>query len=286
MAELGFAFMPEARTTKRVLGFPPPCSYHIPEGTNPESLADIYAAEVKKAVQIFQQRGVGVAAILFCPDFANEGLVIEPDGFIAKAVACVRQAGGLFIADEVQGGFGRTGKHWWSHQWSGVIPDIVTLGKPMGNGHPLAGVVARADLIEEFGEWGMYFNTFAGNPVSCAVGMAVLDVLEQEDLLNNAVIVGDHIAERLRALQDKHEIIGDVRHKGLFFGVELVTDRTSKQPATESAKEVVNAMYEQGVLISRIGPDDNVLKMRPPMPFAHEHADILLQTLDDCLDKL
>ena len=286
VAELGLAFMPEAQTTQRVLGISPPCSYRTPDGYAAAELADAYVAEVELAIATFQQRGIGVAGILICPDFANEGLVVEPEGFIAKAVARVRDAGGLFIADEVQGGFGRTGKHWWSHQWSGVTPDIVTLGKPMGNGHPLAGVVARADLIEAFGEWGMYFNTFAGSPVSCAVGLAVLDVLEEENLLANAVDTGAYVAAGLRALQDQHEIIGDVRDKGLFFGVELVEDRASKQPAAEQAKRLVNAMCERGVLISRIGPQDNVLKMRPPMPFAREHADILLQALDDCLEAL
>jgi len=286
VAELGTAFMPEARTTQRVLAFPPPCSYRIPVGASADSLADFYAAEVAKAVATFSQRGLGVAGILICPEFANEGLVMEPPGFVEKAVDCVRAAGGLYIADEVQGGFGRTGEHWWSHQYAGVIPDIVTLGKPMGNGHPLAGVVARADLIEEFGAWGMYFNTFAGNPVSCAVGNAVLDVLEQEDLLSNAVTVGRYIAERLNVLQAKYPIIGDVRHKGLFFGVELVSDQDSRQPASVSAMRVVNAMCRKGVLISRIGLHDNVLKMRPPMSFTHEHADILLETFDHCLAEL
>ncbi len=127
---------------------------------------------------------------------------------------------------------------------------------------------------------------FAGSPVSCAVGLAVLDVLEEENLLANAVDTGAYVAAGLRALQDQHEIIGDVRDKGLFFAAELVEDRASKQPAAEQAKRLVNAMCERGVLISRIGPQDNVLKMRPPMPFAREHADILLQALDDCLEAL
>jgi 4-aminobutyrate aminotransferase-like enzyme len=286
VSELGLGFMPEAKTTRRVLGFSPPCSYRGVDGVTAAQLEDHYVAEVERAIATFQERGIGVAGILFCPDFANEGLVEPAGNFVAKAVERVRAAGGLFIADEVQGGFGRTGRHWWSHQWYGVTPDIVTLGKPMGNGFPLAGVVARAGLVEAFGEWGMYFNTFAGSPVACAVGMAVLDVLEEENLLENAVATGAHIAEGLRGLQDRHEIIGDVRDKGLFFAVELVTDRESKRPATEEAKRLVNAMCEKGVLISRIGPYDNILKMRPPMPFASEHADILLQNLDDCLGAL
>jgi 4-aminobutyrate aminotransferase-like enzyme len=286
VSELGLGFMPEAKTTRRVLGFTPPCSYRGVEGVPPAQLEDHYVAEVERAIATFRERGIGLAGILFCPDFANEGLVEPAGNFVARAVETVRAAGGLFIADEVQGGFGRTGRHWWSHQWYGVTPDIVTLGKPMGNGFPLAGVVARADLVEAFGEWGMYFNTFAGSPVACAVGMAVLDVLEEENLLDNAVATGAYIAEGLRGLQGKHEIIGDVRDKGLFFAVELVTDRESKRPATEEAKRLVNAMCEQGVLISRIGPRDNILKMRPPLPFAREHADILLQNLDECLGAI
>jgi 4-aminobutyrate aminotransferase-like enzyme len=286
VSELGLGFMPEAQTTQRVLGISPPCTYRTPEDSAQEQLADVYLAQVDRAIETFRLRDIGVAGILICPDFANEGLVNPPQGFVAGAVERVRAAGGLYIADEVQGGFGRTGKHWWSHQWHGVIPDIVTLGKPMGNGHPLAGVVARADLVEAFGEWGMYFNTFAGSPVSCAVGLAVLDVLEQEQLLENALNTGAYVANGLRALQDKYDIIGDVRHMGLFFGLELVTDRASKQPAAAQAQRLVNAMCERGVLISRIGPHDNVLKMRPPMPFAPEHADQLLQSLDACLEAL
>jgi 4-aminobutyrate aminotransferase-like enzyme len=286
VSELGLGFMPEAQTTQRVLGFAPPCTYRTREGLSGESLCAAYLEDIDRAIATFQERGLGVAGILLCPDFANEGLVEPPADFLSRAVARVRAAGGLFIADEVQGGFGRTGKHWWSHQWSGVVPDIVTLGKPMGNGHPLAGVVARADLVQAFGEWGMYFNTFAGSPVSCAVGMAVLDVLEDEDLLANAVATGGYIAQGLRVLQNKHEIIGDVRDKGMFFAAELVSDRGSKQPDADAARRLVNGMCERGVLISRIGPHDNVLKMRPPMPFALEHADILLHTLDQCLEAL
>jgi len=286
VSELGTGFMPEAKTTRRVRSFPVPDSYNTPSGVVPESLADHYAQAVKDAIDAFEADGIKFAGLLICPDFANEGLVNVPEGFMTKALAHVRSAGGLFIADEVQGGFGRTGRHWWSHQWYGEVPDIVTLGKPMGNGHPIAGVVARADLIDEFGDWAMYFNTFGGNPVSCAAAMAVLDVLEEEQLLENAVNIGAYVASGLRQLQSKHSVIGDVRDKGLFFGVELVRDRASKEPATEETARLVNAMRQQGVLISRIGRHDNVLKMRPPMPFNREHADLLLATLGECLDQL
>jgi 4-aminobutyrate aminotransferase-like enzyme len=283
VAELGTGFMPEARSTQRVTTFPIPDSYHAPDGLQGEALSDHYVDAVQQAIDSLQARGLGVAGILICPAFANEGLVVEPEGFTARAVERVRAAGGLYIADEVQGGFGRTGHHWWSHQWAGVVPDIVTLGKPMGNGHPISGVIASEALIEAFGEWGMYFNTFAGSPVSCAAALAVLDVLEEENLLQNAVDTGAYVAAGLRALQQRHPLIGDVRDKGLFFGVELVSDRQTRAPAQAAARRVVNAMRREGVLISSIGRQDQILKLRPPMPFARAHADLLLETLDHCL---
>ncbi|MFV0276907.1 MAG: aspartate aminotransferase family protein [Parahaliea sp.] len=285
VAELGIAFMPEAATTQRVVGIPIPDSYHTPRGLAGDALAQHYLAAVQAAIDTLQARGLGVAGLLICPDLANEGLIHEPPGFIAGAVERVRAAGGLYIADEVQGGFGRTGAHWWSHQWAGVIPDIVTLGKPMGNGHPISGAIASEALIEAFGDWGMYFNTFAGNPVSCAAASAVLDVLEGENLLQNAVDTGAHVAAGLRELQARHRLIGDVRDKGLFFAVELVRDGDCGQPAEAEARQVVNAMRDRGVLISSIGRHGQILKLRPPMPFQREHADLLLTTLDDCLQQ-
>jgi 4-aminobutyrate aminotransferase-like enzyme len=174
----------------------------------------------------------------------------------------------------------------WGHQRLGVVPDIVTMGKPMGNGHPLAGVVARRALVEEFTSRNMYFNTFGGNPVSAAVGMAVLDVIEEEGLLANARMVGDYTLSRLRQLAQRHTLIGDVRGAGLFFAVELVLDRNAKTAAPAQAKRLINLMRERGVLISRIGIHDNILKIRPPMPFSKENADLLVDTLDQVLDAI
>ena len=278
--------MPEASSTQRVRSIPIPDSYRGLKGVDADALADSFADSVTDAIESLAKDGIGLAGMLICPDFANEGLVNAPSGFVEKAMVRVHAAGGLYIADEVQGGFGRTGQHWWSHEAEGAVPDIVTLGKPMGNGHPLAGVVARTDLVDEFGEWGLYFNTFAGNPVSCAVGMAVLDVLEEEQLLDNAVQVGHLVADGLRELQGRYDIIGDVRHKGLFFALELVEDRTTKSPATNAAKRLVNGMCERGVLISRVGRFDNILKLRPPMPFSRDNAELLVSTLNDCLMAL
>jgi 4-aminobutyrate aminotransferase-like enzyme len=260
--------------------------YRDRAGRSDEELASAYANDVKRAIDAFTADGVRFAGLLFCTAFSSEGLPTVPVGFMAKALAHVHAAGGFFIADEVQGGFGRLGSHLWGHQKLGVIPDIVTLGKPMGNGHPLAGVIARRDLVDEFAGRNMYFNTFGGNPVSAAVGMAVLDVIKDERLMENAATVGNYTIARLTRLADRHALIGDVRGSGLFFAVELVSDRGAKTPATAQTRRVVNLMCERGVLISRIGRHDNILKIRPPMPFSKQHADLLIDTLDAVLAGL
>ncbi|MEM6936527.1 MAG: aminotransferase class III-fold pyridoxal phosphate-dependent enzyme, partial [Pseudomonadota bacterium] len=197
-------------------------------------------------------------------------------------VALVRDAGGVFIADEVQSGFGRTGRL-WGHEGQGVVPDILTLGKPMANGHPVSAVVARGELIDHFRSNVMYFNTFGGNPVSCAAAMAVLEVIEDEGLVANAEVVGRHVLEGFNALKARHELVGDVRGKGLFFGVDLVLDRERKTPAPAETARVVNEMRRRGVIMSSIGEHGNVLKMRPPLPFSTANADQLISTLDDVL---
>lgn len=286
IAELGTGFMPEASNAKNVRAIPIPDSYRGLHGLQGTALAQAYADEVQQAIDSFAAAGIQLAGILVCPEFANEGLLNVPPGFMEMAVERVRRAGGLYIADEVQGGFARTGTHMWSHQWDQVTPDIVTLGKPMGNGHPISGVIARAELINEFGRTAMYFNTFGGNPVSCAVGLAVLNEIEHNNLLEQVTQVGSYVASGLRKLQEKYELIGEVRDRGLFFGLELVTDRQTKEPAGAEAKRLVNAMRDRGVLISKIGRFDNILKIRPPLVFNREHGDFLLATLDDALASL
>jgi 4-aminobutyrate aminotransferase-like enzyme len=257
--------------------------YRDRAGRSDEALATAYADDVKRAIHEFAAAGIRFAGLIFCTAFSSEGLPTVPPGFMAKALAHVHAAGGYFIADEVQGGFGRLGSHLWGHQKLQVIPDIVTLGKPMGNGHPLAGVVTRPELLNAFTERNMYFNTFGGNPVSAAVGNAVLDVLEEERLVENAAAVGSYTLGRLQNLAERHDLIGDVRGAGLFFAVELVSDHRTKVPATAQTKRLVNRMRERGVLISRIGMHDNILKIRPPMPFSRQHADLLVSTLDEAL---
>ena len=283
VAQISTIFPPPEGFGKHIRMIPSPASYGAPGGLSGEALARHYADEVKRAIDSLYADGLRLSALLVDTIFSSEGLPDVPPGFMGMAVDHVRNAGGLYIADEVQPGFGRMGNHMWGYRHYGVVPDLVTLGKPMGNGHPLAGVIARPDIMAAFRNQVMYFNTFGGNPVSCAVGKAVLDVLKDEQLVENARVTGDYVIAGLKRLQQKHAIIGDVRGRGLFFGAELVRDRKSREPATDETKRLVNSMRERGVLLSRIGQHDNVLKMRPPMPFSQDNADLLLQTLDEAL---
>ncbi|WP_121575290.1 aminotransferase class III-fold pyridoxal phosphate-dependent enzyme, partial [Brenneria alni] len=190
---------------------------------------------------------------------------------------------GGVIADEVQPGFGRTGETLWGFVRHGVVPDLVSLGKPMGNGHPIAGLVGRSALFDAFGHDVRYFNTFGGNPVSCQAAHAVLRVIREEKLQENARRVGRYLHQGLDQLAQEFPLIGDIRAYGLFIGVELVTERQNKAPASESAAKVVNEMRQRGVLISATGPSANILKIRPPLVFQEEHADLFLNTLNDVL---
>jgi 4-aminobutyrate aminotransferase-like enzyme len=241
------------------------------------ALLDQALAEVDAAIASLQEAGHGVSAFLFDPLFSTEGLLQPPAGYVEGVAARVHAAGGLVIADEVQSGFGRTGSCMWGHRLYGIEPDLVTLGKPMGNGHPMGGVVTTAELLDEFGRHNMYFNTFAGNPVSSAAGLAVLQVMEQEGLMAQAEETGAYIAARLQALAAGSGHVGAVRGRGLFFGLDIV--ESGGTPAPARAKALIEDMKARGVLISRIGRDDNVLKMRPPLVFTREHADILLERL-------
>ncbi len=260
--------------------------YRDRQDSSDEQLARRYAEEVRGAIESFAAAGLRFAGLLFCTCFSTEGLPMVPRDFMPQALQHVHAAGGLFIADEVQGGFGRLGTHMWGHQRLGVVPDLVTLGKPMGNGHPLAAVVTRPELGDRFTRENVYFNTFGGNPVSAQVGMAVLQVLEEEGLMAHAREVGEYTLRRLRRLAARHALIGDVRGSGLFFGVELVRDRERKIPAPQETQRLVNKMRDHGVLLSRIGPHSNVLKIRPPLVFSREHADLLADTLDRVLTAL
>ncbi|MFC4175450.1 aspartate aminotransferase family protein [Microvirga sp. GCM10011540] len=250
---------------------------------NGDDVGEVFARQVRAAVADMAASGIRPAALLVDTIFSSDGVYADPPGFLAPAAAAIREAGGLFIADEVQPGFGRTGGQMWGFERHGLVPDIVTLGKPMGNGHPVAGMVARPDVLAEFGQRTRYFNTFGGNPVSAAVGMAVLEVIEEEGLVENARPVGDYLRDGLRALAQRCPVIGDVRGAGLFIGVELVRDRPTKEPATEETARLVNALRERQILISATGPAANILKIRPPLVFSTENADLFLSAMDDIL---
>lgn len=265
---------------------PAPDSYRPLGGESGEAFAEAFAAEVEAAIASLQESPHGFSALIIDPFFANEGFPDLPLGFLDKTVASVRKAGGLIITDEVQPGFGRTGSHMWGHQRAGIVPDIVTLGKPMANGHPVGGVVANADVVNAFRKAFRYFNTFGGNPVSCAAAMAVLDVIEDEKLVENARDVGEYARDAFKRLAQKHAIIGDVRGSGLFMGMEFVLHRATKEPATAEASRIVNEMRERGVLMGKIGLHQCATKIRPPMPFSLENADLMLSVFDDVLSGL
>jgi 4-aminobutyrate aminotransferase-like enzyme/Ser/Thr protein kinase RdoA (MazF antagonist) len=209
------------------------------------------------------------------------GQIVFPPGYLSEVYKSVRAAGGVAIADEVQVGFGRLGSHFWGFQMQGVTPDIIVLGKPIGNGFPLAAVITTAEIAASFDNGMEFFSTFGGNPVACAAGLAVLEVLEEERLQENALQVGNHLLNALRAID--HEIIGDLRGSGLFLGIELVRDRATLETASTEASRVVNAMRELGILVGTDGPHHNVIKLRPPLCFTKEDADRLVGVLKEVI---
>jgi 4-aminobutyrate aminotransferase-like enzyme len=276
--EISTSDIPRAELPDYVVTVPVPDTYRgMYTGAD---AGEKYASHIEKAVATLASRGIKPAAFIVDTILSSGGVVAPPAGYLEKAAAIVRKAGGLFIADEVQPGFGRTGAHFWGFEAGNVIPDIVTMGKPMGNGHPLSAVVTRRDLVETFGKVGRYFNTFGGNPVSCAAGLAVLEVIESEGLQANARDVGQYLVDGLRSLADRCEPFGDIRGSGLFVAVELVTDRDSRRPATEFTARLVNELRHQGVLTGSIGPDANILKLRSPMVLSNGDVDFMLQVLE------
>jgi len=244
-----------------------------------------YANEVQIAIDKIQESGKRVSVFIAESLMGCGGQLVPPRGFLKESFQKVSKAGGLCIADEVQIGFGRMGDHFWGFETQDVIPDIVTMGKSMGNGHPLSAVVTTKAIAEEINNGMEYFNSFGGNPVSCAVGHAVLNVIEEEGLQQNAKDVGDYLKSMLNELKVKYPIIGDVRGFGLFLGIELVRDPQSLEPADKEADQIVNSMKEKGILISTDGPDHNVLKIKPPMVFLKGNAIQLVETLNGVLNE-
>jgi 4-aminobutyrate aminotransferase-like enzyme len=248
-----------------------------------ENAGEEYAEHLNDALATLESRGIRPAAFIVDTIMSSGGVVATPPGYLSKAAEIIRRAGGLFVADEVQPGFGRTGRNFWGFEIDDVIPDIVTMGKPMGNGHPLAATVTRRDLTDEFSTHAHYFNTFGGNPVSCAAGLAVLDVIEQEELQSNALEVGLYLNAGLAELAIRYDSIGDIRGDGLFTAIEFVIDRNTRTPDCELAPKIVDKLRQRHVLAGTIGLDNNILKLRPPMVFSNENADEFLQRFDEVL---
>jgi 4-aminobutyrate aminotransferase-like enzyme/Ser/Thr protein kinase RdoA (MazF antagonist) len=242
-----------------------------------------YAGHVEDLIDQLRQQGRAPAGFIAesCPSVG--GQIFFPQGYLAEVYRHIRQTGGVCIADEVQTGYGRIGSHFYAFEKQGVVPDIVVLGKPIGNGHPLSAVITTVAIATAFNNGMEFFSTFGGNPVSCAIGEAVLQIVQKERLMDHALTVGEQLLAGLNKFAECYPIIGDVRGSGLFLGIELVKDRRTQQPAAEEAAFIVNRMRELGILIGVDGPLHNVLKIRPPMPFNSENADFLLATLDRVL---
>jgi len=244
-----------------------------------------YARYIEQTLLEMERNGNEAAAFICESLLGCGGLIVLPQDYLKEAYRSIQNAGGVCIADEVQVGFGRVGTHFWGFETQGVVPDIVTMGKPIGNGHPLAAVVTTPEIAASFNNGMEYFNTFGGNPVSCAIGLAVLDVIDEEGLQENAQRVGTHLMSGLKTLMERHSLIGDVRGLGLFVGIELVLDRYTLTPAPEQASYIANRMRECGILLSTDGPFHNVLKIKPPIVFTEENANFLVCTLDEILEE-
>ncbi|MFN2489148.1 MAG: aminotransferase class III-fold pyridoxal phosphate-dependent enzyme [Actinomycetota bacterium] len=264
---------------------PPPDGYRGPWRRVEPGWLDLYAGHVDEAVARLEARGVRPAVCYLDALFTSDGIFTPPQSYLKAVVDRLHEAGCLFVADEVQCGFGRTGSHLWSFESSGITPDFVTLGKPMGNGHPVAAVVTRAEIAGHFASQTDLFSTFGGNPVACRAALAVLDVLEEERLMDRAAGVGSHLRGKLEELMRCHGSIGDVRGAGMLIGVELVRDRETRAPDSDLTHAVMNRMKDRGVLVGSTGPDDNILKIRPPLVLFSEEADLIYRALDASLDN-
>jgi 4-aminobutyrate aminotransferase-like enzyme len=284
IAQISPADMPADQIPDFVVTVPAPDTYRgLYSGSD---AAQRYAGHVTEAIDTLQSRGIKLAAFVIDTIASCSGVVEPPPGYLSRVAEIVRAAGGVFVADEVQPGLGRTGRKFWGFEVDDFVPDIVTMGKPMGNGHPMAATVTQRPIINEFAKQADYFNTFGGNPVSCAAGLVVLDILEEEGLQQNAAEVGEYLKTELKTLAGQHDLIGDIRGHGLFLGVELVTDRKDRSPATATTAKLVNELCKRGVLSGSIGPDANILKLRPPMVFSKADADYFLDIFATTLESV
>jgi 4-aminobutyrate aminotransferase-like enzyme len=277
---------PEPPESGDIRAFPfPDCYRPLEEGLSDEELCEAYLARVATAIESLNADGAGLAALIVCPIFANEGVPDVPAGFLARVTDLVHRQGGLVIADEVQSGYGRTGR-WWGYESAGFLPDIITMGKPMGNGLPLAATAARKKFVDAFRAAKDYFNTCASTPLQAAVGMAVMDEIERLDLLGNAAEVGARLTRELGRRVASHDAIGDVRGCGLFISVEMIKDGGTKEPDAASTGALCDRLKDRGFLVSYSGKFDNVLKIRPPLVFSHANADDFLLAFDECIEEL
>jgi len=257
-----------------------PESYRpIKEGLSQEELCTLYLKEVEKQIEGFSQDGIKFAGLIFCSLFANEGLPDFPKDYLTKVSKLVRDSGGVLILDEVQAGFGRTGT-WWGYQLSNVSPDIAVMGKPMGSGLPVSGVIATEEISNTFHEKAFYFNTTAATPLQAAVAGTVIDIIQDEGLIENAEKIGGYLKTELLKIKDDFDYLGDVRGPGLFIGLDIVDNKEDKNPDREKAIEIVEILKNKGVLISNAGQYRNVLKLRPPLVFDLDNANFLLETLN------
>ncbi|XP_060525004.1 5-phosphohydroxy-L-lysine phospho-lyase [Cylas formicarius] len=253
---------------------------------SPEELGHIYAEEVNNLCNKVVSKNKKVAAFIAESFLSCGGQVIPPKNYFKKVYEHVRKAGGVCIADEVQVGFGRIGKHWWAFQEYDVEPDIVTMGKSMGNGHPVACVVTTREIADNFFKTGVeYFNTYGGNPVSCAIANAVLDVLVKQNMREHALIVGEYLLDCCHILSKKHKYIGNVRGVGLFVGIDLIKDPITREANKECADFVLQRMREEHILVSADGPECNIIKFKPPMVFTKENVDEVVSVLDRVLKE-
>jgi 4-aminobutyrate aminotransferase-like enzyme len=283
-------------TSELTASFSPALGRHCPLGTwvrrvpapdsyrlRPTSLGRWLAEKVTDQIRDLERRGDGLAAFVVDPVFSSDGIYTQPTDVLRPVIDVVHQAGGLFVADEVQSGFGRTGGTLWGYQRHGIDPDIVTMGKPMGNGYPVAGLVMDGAVVESFGHSIRYFNTFGGNTVAIAAAQATFDVLREEGLRQNAEDVGAFLKAGLETLAAHYDVIGDIRGSGLYLGVEFVTGRDTKDPDRAATAAVVNELRDRRILVSSTGCHSNVLKIRPPLVFSHAHASRLLTELEAVL---
>ena len=264
---------------------PMPDGYRGQHKYESKDAGKLYAGSVQEAINTIQDRGGKLSAFIAESMISSGGLIVFPENYLATAYEHIHNAGGVAIADEVVVGFGRTGSQFWGFEAQSVVPDIVTLGKPMGNGHPIAAVVTTPEIASSFDTGMEYFNTYGGNPVSCAAALAVLDVMEEEKLQQHAAEVGHYLVSQLKQLQGDHPLIGDVRGSGFFIGVELVKDRETLEPAPQHTAYIAERVKEKGILISTDGVLGNVLKIRPPMIFSLENAEFLVSTFDEVLSE-